>query len=109
MQAASANRLLPIPTVTLLEFNASPDFHQSGDRLQAELLEMFEGAIKIAVVPFFGCSTTDEEEETSEAMRSNSGPNMEPSGAMTGSLIQRVGESKRGWTLVAEAELRSFN
>lgn len=41
------------PRVTLLEFNASPDFAQSGDRLQEELGEMFREVVDVVVKPFF--------------------------------------------------------
>lgn len=41
------------PRVTLLEFNASPDFAQSGDRLQQELGDMFRDVVEVVVKPFF--------------------------------------------------------
>ncbi|GMK54806.1 hypothetical protein CspeluHIS016_0113920 [Cutaneotrichosporon spelunceum] len=44
-----------VPDVTLLEFNASPDVVNSGDALRADLLEMFEGIVRISAAPFFGC------------------------------------------------------
>lgn len=49
--------------MTLLEFNASPDFHQSGTRLQAEIKTMFDGIVKGVVAPFFGIQTNDDDEE----------------------------------------------
>ncbi|ORX37578.1 tubulin-tyrosine ligase family-domain-containing protein [Kockovaella imperatae] len=45
---------LPTPSITLLEFNASPDFHQSGMNLRPRLLELFKGVVEIAIKPFFG-------------------------------------------------------
>ncbi|ODO11319.1 hypothetical protein I350_00095 [Cryptococcus amylolentus CBS 6273] len=78
---------LPIPVVTLLEFNASPDFHQSGDRLRPQLLDMFKGVIKHSIFPFFGVETTDKEEVSKENP-------------------MKVGEEKWGWRLVGEGEVR---
>ncbi|KAI9638762.1 tubulin-tyrosine ligase family-domain-containing protein [Dioszegia hungarica] len=66
-----ADNQLPIPTVTLLEFNASPDFVQSGDRLKPLLADMFKGVVHLAIAPFFGIHTRtpadDEERETRNA------------------------------------------
>lgn len=53
---------LPIPIVTLLEFNASPDFVQSGERLKPMLEDMFKGVVHIAIAPFFGIGTRDQGE-----------------------------------------------
>lgn len=44
---------LQIPIVTLLEFNASPDFVQSGERLKPLLSDMFKGIVNISIAPFF--------------------------------------------------------
>ncbi|WVQ77555.1 hypothetical protein IAR50_007243 [Cryptococcus sp. DSM 104548] len=83
----STGNTLPIPVVTLLEFNASPDFHQSGDRLRPQLLDMFKGVIKHSIVPFFDAEITDEEEaDKSSAIK--------------------IGEEKWGWRLVGEGEVR---
>ncbi|WVR07943.1 hypothetical protein IAU60_004986 [Kwoniella sp. DSM 27419] len=84
---------LPVPTVTLLEFNASPDFHQSGDRLRSELLEMFKGVVKISVAPFFGIrdeGASDTEEVATAAARAE----------------WSTGEEKWGWRLVGKGEVR---
>jgi tubulin---tyrosine ligase len=62
----SASDSLESPTVTLLEFNASPDFGQSGDRLQPHLAEMFKGVVRLAIAPFFGCEVIEEEEVDGE-------------------------------------------
>lgn len=59
---STASTEVPIPKVTLLEYNASPDFHQSGERLRPQLLDMFKGIVKIAIKPFFGLSLYDKEE-----------------------------------------------
>nr|ODO04245.1 cytoplasmic protein [Cryptococcus depauperatus CBS 7855] len=76
---------LPIPVVTLLEFNASPDFYQSGDRLRPQLLEMFKGVVNISIVPFFGLSTRhDEVDDTA----------------------MKVGDEKWGWRMVGKGEVR---
>ncbi|WWC95696.1 hypothetical protein V866_002561 [Kwoniella sp. B9012] len=91
---------LPVPKVTLLEFNASPDFHQSGIRLKKDLLEMFKGVIRISIAPFFGLNINndddEEEEEEIDAKRDQ---------------IQRnenweVGEERWGWSLVGKGEVR---
>lgn len=56
---------LPAPLVTLLEFNASPDFFQSGERLKSELGDMFKGVVKLVIAPFFSAAVyeTDSDEE----------------------------------------------
>lgn len=61
-----AGATLAAPVVTLLEFNASPDFHQSGDRLRPELARMFQGVVRISVAPFFRVPVTDAEAEAQE-------------------------------------------
>jgi tubulin--tyrosine ligase len=53
---------LPKPIVTLLEFNASPDYFQSGDRLRSELAEMFKGVVQMVVAPFFNLTTIQDQE-----------------------------------------------
>ncbi|WVQ95917.1 hypothetical protein IAU59_003016 [Kwoniella sp. CBS 9459] len=92
---------LPIPTVALLEFNASPDFHQSGDRLRPDLLEMFKGVIRISVVPFFGLTTSgnedqDQDEETKGEKKTSrkEDENWE------------LGDERWGWRLVGQGEVR---
>ncbi|OXG19421.1 cytoplasmic protein [Cryptococcus neoformans Tu401-1] len=77
---------LPIPTVTLLEFNASPDFHQSGDRLRSELLHMFKGVIRLSVAPFFGVEAAEDDERYRGEMQ--------------------LGEERWGWRLVGKGEVR---
>lgn len=74
---------LPIPRVTLLEYNASPDFHQSGDRLRPHLAEMFQGIVKISIAPFFGLDI-DDNDETAWTMN----------------------EERWGWKLVGKGEVR---
>lgn len=59
---SSAAGELPAPRVSLLEFNASPDFVQSGDALRPRLLELFKGVVHISVAPFFGLQTIDTDE-----------------------------------------------
>lgn len=70
--------------VTLLEFNASPDFMQSGDALRPELLDMFKGVVKLSIAPFFGIDLDlDEEQQDME-----------------------VGEERWDWRLVGKGEIR---
>lgn len=63
----SARTSIPTPTVTLLEFNASPDFFQSGDRLQTELKDMFSDVIGLVIAPFFNLQVIADEEEDNDA------------------------------------------
>lgn len=67
-----------LPDVTLLEFNASPDVVNSGDELRPNLLEMFEGIVRISVAPFFG----------------------------RGGAAMALGEDRWGWRKVGEEEVR---
>ncbi|KIR36635.1 cytoplasmic protein [Cryptococcus deuterogattii MMRL2647] len=85
-QSTSKSTSLPIPTVTLLEFNASPDFHQSGDRLRPKLLDMFKGVIRLSVAPFFGVETAEDEEKKKGEIQ--------------------LGEERWGWRLVGKGEVR---
>jgi tubulin--tyrosine ligase len=78
---------VPIPKVTILEYNASPDFHQSGERLRPKLAEMFQGIIRISIAPFFGLSIDDDNEE-------KEGGDWE------------VGTEKWGWRLVGQGQVR---
>jgi tubulin--tyrosine ligase len=73
--------------VTILEYNASPDFHQSGERLRPNLAEMFQGIIRISVAPFFGLRIDDEE-------HGEKGDEWE------------VGQEKWGWRLVGQGQVR---
>jgi len=73
--------------VTILEYNASPDFHQSGERLRPKLAEMFQGIIRISIAPFFGLDIDHEDEE-------EKGGDWE------------VGEEKWGWRLVGQGQVR---
>lgn len=70
--------------MTLLEFNASPDFLQSGEALRPRLLDMFKGVVHIAVAPFFGIEIDEDEPE----------PEME------------VGDERWGWRMVGKGEVR---
>jgi hypothetical protein len=76
---------LAIPRVSLLEYNASPDFLQSGNKLRPQLMEMFQGVIHIAIKPFFKI-----EDETPQ-----------DDGA-----AWEVGDEKWGWRLVGMGEIR---
>ncbi|KAK8849796.1 hypothetical protein IAR55_005132 [Kwoniella newhampshirensis] len=78
---------LPMPTVTLLEFNASPDFHQSGERLRPQLLDMFKGVIRISVAPFFELETNGQEDKSGEAE-------------------WKIGTERWGWRLAGQGEVR---
>jgi tubulin--tyrosine ligase len=84
------SELLPEPTVTLLEYNASPDFHQSGDRLRKELGDMFRGVIRIAIVPFFGLELNEDEENGGDARDGE----------------WDIGDERWGWTLCGRGEVR---
>lgn len=77
---------LPIPRVTILEYNASPDFHQSGERLRSNLAEMFQGVVRISIAPFFGLEIDEEEESDQKDWD--------------------IGTEKWGWTLVGKGEVR---
>ncbi|CAK9785935.1 hypothetical protein CC85DRAFT_309024 [Cutaneotrichosporon oleaginosum] len=70
----------PVPDVTLLEFNASPDVVNSGDALRPNLVEMFEGIVRIGVVPFFG----------------------------RGENAMALGEDRWGWRKVGKGEVRGW-
>lgn len=82
-----ATAVLPIPRVTILEYNASPDFHQSGERLRPHLAEMFQGIIRISVAPFFGLDMGDDAKEAQP----------EP---------WELGHERWGWRLVGQGEVR---
>jgi len=78
---------VPIPKVTILEYNASPDFHQSGERLRPKLAEMFQGIVRISIAPFFGLSIDDDNEEKEE-------------------VGWEAGTEKWGWRLVGQGQVR---
>jgi tubulin--tyrosine ligase len=73
--------------VTLLEFNASPDYFQSGDRLKSELAEMFKGVVQLVIAPFFGLTTIQEETDAEES-------------SSTSASLSSV------WTLIGEEKTR---
>ena len=78
------------PIITLLEFNASPDFTQSGDRLRSELADAFQGVIKLVIAPFFEIKRfADQDDNEAE----------QP-------VALRVGEEKFGWRKIGEQETR---
>lgn len=83
--SAEAVGSLPIPRVTLLEYNASPDFHQSGSRLRRELGEMFRGVVELSVKPFFGLGEDAGKEREKD---------------------MEVGEERSGWRSVGKGEVR---
>lgn len=76
---------VPIPRVTILEYNASPDFHQSGERLRPHLAELFHGVVKLSIAPFFNLHQDDEEDAEPES---------------------QIGDEKYGWRLVGQGEIR---
>lgn len=76
-----------MPDVTLLEFNASPDFHQSGEVLRPRLLEMFKGVVRLSIAPFFGIAAEPGKEPVKE------GP-------------MKLGEERWDWRLVGQGEVR---
>jgi tubulin--tyrosine ligase len=78
------------PIITLLEFNASPDFTQSGDRLRTELADAFQGVIKLVIAPFFAVKRFADEDE----------------GESHGNVSLQVGEEKFGWKKIGEQETR---
>jgi hypothetical protein len=79
------------PIISLLEFNASPDFTQSGNRLRKELGDTFQGVIKLVVAPFFGIERFADESEDDPAKEL---------------VTLHVGEEKFGWRKVGEQETR---
>ncbi|CAK9779465.1 hypothetical protein CC85DRAFT_309441 [Cutaneotrichosporon oleaginosum] len=85
--ADAAPDTLAVPEVSLLEFNASPDFVQSGDALRPRLLDMFKGVVRLAIAPFFGIDTVDAEERGTEE-----------------DMV--LGEERWGWRLVGKGEVR---
>ncbi|WVF68366.1 hypothetical protein IAT40_003131 [Kwoniella sp. CBS 6097] len=98
---ATPSTNIPIPTVTLLEFNASPDFHQSGDRLRPDLLEMFKGVIKISVAPFFGINLSGDENDEAYEAKEDGKPLVKEQDEKW-----EVGDEKWGWRLVGQGEVR---
>jgi hypothetical protein len=96
---------LPTPIVTLLEFNASPDFQQSGNRLQGELLGMFQGVVRGVVGPFFGMPTRnqrdeDEDEDGDEGERSGTAERGREDEAWS------LGEERWGWRKIGQGAVR---
>lgn len=79
------------PIISLLEFNASPDFTQSGNRLRKELGDAFQGVIKLVVAPFFGIKRFADESEDGQA---------------DNDAALQVGEDKFGWRKIGEQETR---
>jgi hypothetical protein len=51
----------------LLEINAFPDFAQTGDELNSIVQGLFEEVVDVAIKPFFGLAT--QEEQTLERER----------------------------------------
>ena len=71
-RAGPAGTDLPAPIVTLLEFNASPDFFQSGERLKTELGDMFKDVVRLVIAPFFDLDLiTDEDEDDVPPVKSD--------------------------------------
>lgn len=89
------------PQVHLLEFNASPDFHQSGTRLQAEIRKMFDGVVKGVVAPFFDVPTTadveDDERQNGEEREREKETDWEEGVEKWGWRCALKGEVRRGW------------
>jgi tubulin--tyrosine ligase len=83
--SGSSGTGLPAPNVTLLEFNASPDFFQSGERLKSELSDMFKDVVRLVIAPFFDLELIEDEDD------SESGPAETPNKAEAWILI---GEEK---------------
>jgi tubulin--tyrosine ligase len=54
--------------VYLLEVNAFPDFAQTGDELNSIVQGLFEEVVDVAIKPFFGLSTEEEQSEKRERM-----------------------------------------
>lgn len=93
---------LPLPSVTLLEFNASPDFVQSGDRLRPRLAEMFKGVVHIAIAPFFGLSTRSAEGDEEEVAGENDEGIIGEGGAVEIGMSSEV----MGWVKIGEGQVR---
>jgi tubulin--tyrosine ligase len=54
--------------VYLLEINAFPDFAQTGDELNSIVQGLFEEVVDVAIKPFFGLSTEEEQSAERENM-----------------------------------------
>jgi tubulin--tyrosine ligase len=54
--------------VYLLEVNAFPDFAQTGDELNSIIQGLFEEVVDVAIKPFFGLSTEEEQSKKRENM-----------------------------------------
>ena len=67
--------------MTLLEYNASPDFHQSGTRLRRDLSETFRGVVELSVKPFFKLNGDEED-------------------------AMKTVDERYGWRLVGKGEVR---
>ena len=78
--------VIPIPRITLLEYNASPDFHQTGERLRPLLADMFKGVVRISIAPFFKLELNDEDEGRNKDWE--------------------IGAERYGWRLVGRGEVR---
>ena len=85
---------LPPPRVTLLEYNASPDFHQSGSRLRGKLGEMFRGVVELSIKPFFAEQGKGRLSEDEDADKKDGKKEME------------VGEEAYGWKLFGKGQVR---
>ncbi|GFZ49792.1 hypothetical protein JCM24511_07195 [Saitozyma sp. JCM 24511] len=109
--SVSSSGSLPLPKVTLLEYNASPDFHQSGERLKKELLGMFKGVVRISIAPFFHINLDEEDEggindgeQVPGALTSGERPD---AGTNTNAGEEwDVGTEKWGWRLVGQGQIR---
>lgn len=91
--------------MTLLEYNASPDFHQSGNRLQADILDMFKGVVRVVVAPFFGLDTRDEDTEGG-AGDDRGGKDGDEATEKSIESAWEVGQEKWGWRKVGQGQVR---
>jgi hypothetical protein len=94
----------------LLEYNASPDFHQSGDRLKSELLEMFKGVVRISVAPFFDIELEEDDKEGQQNQSNLSrGAPEEVRDEGEGVEMRKfweMGEEMWGWRLIGKGQVR---
>lgn len=91
-----SNEATPIP-VHLLEINACPDFRQTGARLHGIIERLFDGVLRLAVVPFFcgdreGVAERTEGEAEAEEVK-------QPLGDLES---WRVGERRGTWLKCAD-------
>ncbi|CED83295.1 Predicted tubulin-tyrosine ligase [Phaffia rhodozyma] len=94
---SSSSPSTDLPQVHILEFNASPDFHQSGERLQSKIREMFDGVVDGFVKPFFGIDDDSDDEENEDK---------ESSAEIKWDGQWEQGMERAGWKCFTKGEIR---